>query len=329
MTSPQAITAAAGVCAPLTTLYDVNTFGITDRPVRDALARFNADRGGVRLFGTPTLDTDAVGIWNTSGSAAKTCGDADCASPVEVMVDAVYSCLKFSNFTNRFFPEMVKANTDLALIAHAKLAEVNLLQGIQSGSTKVTAAASDAGAARAFLTVVDRAAMNVRRRHRLSPSQPLRAIIPTFVRDTMRADIALQAPGDGIEQLTLADSTIENFFRARNINVTWSLESVAANGSAVDAPAQAAGVLAAFEDTANFALYPEGKFLFLDGGTLDLGVVRDGTMVAANEYSTFVETFEAVATTGGAEALWVTVTGLCVSGAAGDLVSLACDAPAS
>jgi len=320
--SPAALTAAAGICAPLTTIYDVNTVGITDRPVRDALARFNADRGGVRLFGTPTLDTAATGIWNTSGAATKTCGDADCSDPSEVMVDAIYSCLKFSNFTNRFFPEMIKANTDLALIAHAKLAEINLLQGIQAGSIKVTRTSGGAGYAREVLVTVSMAAMNMRRRYRLADDQPLHAIIPTFVRDAMRADLALQMPGDGLEALTVADSHIEAFFRARKINVTWSIESINANGTAHDAPAQSAGALALFEDAANFVLYPEGKFLFLDGGTLDLGVVRDGTMVAANEYSTFVETFEAVATVAGAEALWVTLSGLEVSGAAGELVAL-------
>lgn len=324
-----ALTAAAGICAPLTTIYDVNTVGITDRPVRDALARFNADRGGVRLFGTPTLDPDATGIWRTSGAATKTCGDAACAEPEEVMVDAVYSCLKFSNFTNRFFPEMIKANTDLALIAHAKMAEINLLQGVQDGCVKVTAASNGAGAARSLLTTVSQAAVNLRRRYRLDSRQPLHAMIPDFARDIMRADLALQAPGDGLDQLTVADAQIEGFFRARNINVTWTIESIDSAGVSVEAPAQAAGALAAWEDEVNFALYPEGKFLFLDGGTLDLGVVRDGTMVAANEYSTFVETFEAVATVAGAEALWVTATGLCISGAAGDLVSLACDTPAS
>lgn len=320
--SPGALTAAAGICAPLTTIYDVNTVGITDRPVRDALARFNADRGGVRLYGTPTLDTDATGIWNTSGAATKTCGDADCSDPTEVMVDAIYSCLKFSNFTNRFFPEMVKANTDLALIAHAKLAEINLLQGIQGGSIKVTRTSAGAGYAREVLVTVSMAAMNMRRRYRLADDQPLHAIVPTFVRDAMRADLALQMPGDGLEALTVADTQIEAFFRARKINVTWSIESINANGTAHDAPTQGAGALALFEDTANFVLYPEGKFLFLDGGTLDLGVVRDGTMVAANEYSTFVETFEAVATVAGAEALWVTLSGLEVSGAAGELATL-------
>jgi len=320
-----ALTAAAGICAPLTTIYDVNTVGITDRPIRDALARFNADRGGVRLFGTPTLDPDATGIWNTSGAATKTCGDANCAEPVEVMVDAVYSCLKFSNFTNRFFPEMIKANTDLALIAHAKLAEINLLQQVQAGSIKVTTAGNGAGVARSLLTTVSQAAVNLRRRYRLDSRQPLHALMPDFARDMIRADLALQAPGDGLDALTVADTQVEAFFRARNINVTWTIETIGANGASIEPPAQAPGALAKFEDKVNFALYPEGKFLFLDGGTLDLGVVRDGTMVAANEYSTFVETFEAVATVAGAEALWVTATGLCLSGAAGELVSLACE----
>jgi hypothetical protein len=42
-------------------------------------------------------------------------------------------------------------------------------------------------------------------------------------------------------------------------------------------------------------LYVEGSFQFLDGGRLDLGVVRDSVLDATNDYETFVEPFEAVA----------------------------------
>jgi hypothetical protein len=45
----------------------------------------------------------------------------------------------------------------------------------------------------------------------------------------------------------------------------------------------------------SWLLYPEGSFQFLDGGRLDLGVVRDSTLDATNDYETFVETFESVA----------------------------------
>ena len=53
--------------------------------------------------------------------------------------------------------------------------------------------------------------------------------------------------------------------------------------------------------------------------------VRDTTTIAANEYATFVESFESVAFTG-CESLWVTASGLCVSGAAAALVDTACAA---
>jgi hypothetical protein len=42
-------------------------------------------------------------------------------------------------------------------------------------------------------------------------------------------------------------------------------------------------------------LYVEGTFQFLDGGRLDIGVVRDSVLDGTNDYETFVETFEGVA----------------------------------
>ena len=77
-----------------------------------------------------------------------------------------------------------------------------------------------------------------------------------------------------------------------------------------------------FDAKVGFPLFPEGSFLFLDGGTLDLGVQRDMTMIGANEYATFVETFEGVAFTG-CDSLWVT-TPVCVSGEAAALVDVPC-----
>ena len=47
--------------------------------------------------------------------------------------------------------------------------------------------------------------------------------------------------------------------------------------------------------------------MFLDGGTLDLGIIRDSTLVGTNDYKMFVETFEGVAKVG-VESLKVTST---------------------
>jgi hypothetical protein len=53
-----------------------------------------------------------------------------------------------------------------------------------------------------------------------------------------------------------------------------------------------------FTDTFIWYLFAEGTFLFLDGGTLDLGIIRDSTLVGTNDYKMFVETFEGVAKVG-------------------------------
>ena len=50
------------------------------------------------------------------------------------------------------------------------------------------------------------------------------------------------------------------------------------------------------------ALFPEGTFLHLDGGTLELGIVRDSTLNSTNDYQVFGETFENVARIGPTQA---------------------------
>jgi hypothetical protein len=47
--------------------------------------------------------------------------------------------------------------------------------------------------------------------------------------------------------------------------------------------------------------------LFLDGGTLDLGIIRDSTLVGTNDYKMFIETFEGLAKVG-IESLAITST---------------------
>ena len=69
----------------------------------------------------------------------------------------------------------------------------------------------------------------------------------------------------------------------------------------------ASAALNEFADSFTWYLFAEGSFLFLDGGTLDLGIVRDSTLVGTNDYKMFVETFEGVAFVG-VESLQITST---------------------
>lgn len=322
-TSIDTIVAAGGCCAPLTTRYDLFGVGDTDRPVKASLAGFGADRGGIRFFEGPTLDAigAAVGFWTCADDAAvdaadpatwKVCARVDCPDESESLVQAVTLCLTFGVMQSRVFPEMVTANNKLALVAQARLSESALLSQIKAQSKAVTGGTVEANLSflRTLLDTVDRANAYYRSRHRISRQVPLRATFPIWVLDAIDADIVRQPPStaDLAENFGLDAGEVQSFFSDRNINVTWTLDTPnpATNGGGQYANiAATGGAIPAFPANFEWSLSMEGQFLFLDGGQLDLGIVRDSTLVRTNDYQTFTETFESVARVGG-EALWVT-----------------------
>jgi hypothetical protein len=81
-------------------------------------------------------------------------------------------------------------------------------------------------------------------------------------------------------------------------------------------PGDAAKLLE-FPDSFSWYLFAEGSFLFLDGGTLDLGIIRDSSLVNTNDYKMFIETFEGIAFVG-VESLKIT-TNISVNGVAAAL----------
>lgn len=323
-----AITASGGCCAPLTTKYDLFTIGETARPVRDSLAGFQADRGGIRFYTGPTLADlgTATGFWDCTDDAAyvegtpgtwKVCATIDCPPEQTALTQAVTMCLTFGVLSSRVFPENVTANTRLALVQHARLAESALLAAIKAGSVAVAGPAVAYGAVRDMLLTVARVAAWYRDRHRLGKEVPLRAILPIWLLEMLRADIIVQPPaGDGrTADFAVSANDVENFFDQWGINITWTLDGPSPTtqgggtyGPLVDADGAGAGTamgLPLFPTTVQWALFAEGSWLFLDGGSLDLGIVRDSKLVRSNDYMQFSEVFESAVKIGG-ESLWIT-----------------------
>lgn len=308
------IIASGGYCAPLEVRYDIFGLGVADRPIRDALAGFQADRGGIRYTQPPVLAdlAGAVGVWTAANDAnptaptEKPCLIVDCSPELTATLDAVTMCLQFGNLVARAFPELVARNNELGMIQHARLADLTLLNKISALSTKATSSFK-LGFARDFLEAVGRGAAAYRARHRMGVRAPLRVFAPAWVKDAMREDFAWSLGGD----LDAADTVIESYFRARNVNVTWHLDDASSlNGAQANNAA-----LNAWPSSFKWQIFAEGTFLFLDGGTLDLGIVRDSELVSTNDYKMFVETFEGLAKVG-IESVEVTTTTKVVGGVA-------------
>jgi hypothetical protein len=308
--SPSAIIASGGYQSPYATRYEVFGLGTNVRPVRDCLPSFQADRGGIRYIVPPVLSDygSAVGVWTQTldtayatgtsvSSATKDSLVVAAASETTAVADAVTLQLQFGNLATRAYPELIARHNELGLIQHAREAEQNLLSKISTGSTAVTST-SVLGVAADFLLQVGRAASHYRLRHRMDADAVLRLVAPIWVRDAIAADFALQMPGDNKVSVSYAE--IEGLLASRGINVCWTIDG--------DLPAaQTSGAMNEFKDTFVWYLFAEGTFLFLDGGTLDLGIIRDSTLVGTNDYKMFVETFEGIAKVG-VESVQVTST---------------------
>ena len=315
LTSPAALVASGGHSTPFEVKYDIFGFGTTERPIRDSLPRFSADRGGIRYILPPVLSdyANAVDVWTASNDAAGSPSPASKASltvsaatETTVATDAVTLQLQFGNLMTRAYPELIARHNELAFVQHAREAEQYLASKLTAGSTAITST-SLIGVARDFLVQVGRAATAMRSRHRLDPEQQLRVIAPAWIKAAMVADLTLAAPGDSTIS---ASGEIDGYLAARGVNITFSSD-LNVFGS------QGVAAMLEFPDTFTWYLFAEGTFLFLDGGTLDLGIIRDSTLVGTNDYKMFVETFEGIAKVG-VESLVVTST-ISVNGVAAAL----------
>jgi len=310
----QGLVASGGICTPVAVDYTIPVFGAsTDRPLRDALPRFGADRGGIRFVAPVSYATPAgsVGIWTAAvdaspGTATKALYTVVCGAEVQVLVDAITMRLKVGNMQGRFSPEQVAEIVQLSLSNAARTAELNLWAKINAASTAVTAGVTGTGAfgaTRDLLEQIDRAASAMRYRNRANPKQTFRALFPEFMRGIIRTDMAREIAHDNagsVNVLAITDQVIDNWFADRGIGATFLMDPLPAVTGTSGYPfqgfaAQAVSALNAWPVSASWNIFPEGAFQFLDGGSLDLGIVRDSTLDGTNDYETFVETFESVA----------------------------------
>ena len=312
----EALVASGGHAAPFEVKYDIFGIGSTTvRPLRDSLPKFQADRGGIRYVTPPNFAAgtyaDAVSVWTAANDSAQTPSPAAkssytvlAAAEQTAQTDAVTLQLQFGNLMTRAYPELIARHNELALVQHAREAEEYLVDKINAGSTAVTTT-NLIGFGRDFLVQIRRAAVAYRSRHRIDPNTQLQAVIPFWVYDAMAADLTLSMPGDGT--IAISKAEIDGYLSNVNVSLTPVMDNTNSTSPSSVFGSQGATALLEFPDSFKWFLFAEGTFLFLDGGTLDLGIIRDSSLVGLNDYKMFIETFEGIAKVG-IESLAITST---------------------
>lgn len=324
VTSQDAIVASGGLCAPLTPWYNLQTYGDVCRPLRDSFPVFKADRGGIRFVTPPKLSDlagstrrttaaqDAAGYTTQTPAgptAPKPCLHVVCGTESTCIVQAASMCLTFGNFGARTYPEQVEAWLKLARVEFARYQEQELLTALNAGSTQITATQTY-GAVFSILEQIGFAVDSFKQRYRICGSVKLRLVAPFWLKSILANDIAAQAPGDGLSRFSVSDAQVNDWLAARGVSVTWTQDTLAADPQLA---APVAGPLGTYPASVRWFLFPEGQWLYLDNGTLDLGLVRDSQLNSVNDYQIWMEEFNGLCQVGGIESLAV-VSDLCANG---------------
>jgi hypothetical protein len=276
-TAPEALT-AAGWCAPSENLYTL--FGVDSGDGLLDLPTVQVTRGGLNIPGFIGIGeaSDALWSWTEADTedpeATKPCLYIPCPTFEDYRLQAAGLCLTNGNLTDRAFPELTARFIALAINAHLHRLSGLMVAEISGSATGVTMGAVPTSAAGSILHALDVQVADYRSQYRMSVNAVLEAVFPLWAREAIRADLAMRT---GVDLVNVSDEMVDDYFRTRKVRPQFvhDYQPLYTTG-----PAKTA-----FPTSVDFLLYPAGGYIKGDGGTIDLGVVRDSVLNATNDYT--------------------------------------------
>lgn len=302
------LVAAGGWCAPSEIIYDFISLESTDGLID--LPSVQISRGGVKIpdyfgFGaandnlwTWTEADDISALDNDGGSEdyLKPCARIPCPTFSEHRLEAEGLCITHGNLTDIAYPELGARWLALALNGHLhrlSAAKINKIV-TDAAAFNPTGIGSDLGGD--LLSAVDLVVANLRSVHRLANSALVETVFPHWTAALMRSNFASRA---GVPMTNITDADVLAHLAARNIRAQFvhGYQPLVVGGTlAVQWPTEI-----------KFLAYPAGSYVEGNGGSIDLGVIRDSRLNETNDYTlAFTEQFYLVMRRG-PQALEVTV----------------------
>lgn len=295
------LAAACGLCGPGDVDHTHPICSEDGRPIRDALPQFQATRGKITFAPAASIGDLAgnVSIWTladdeaacavgspTSPGPTKPCPPIACPEEIVCATDAVVRCITVGNFQAQFSPEFWSSRLALLLAEFDRVAEQKAIEEIDAASVDL-GTVDECNTLNSFLMGInsiiaaDRSAQrNMTRRYRV--------IADAYIRDYMRNQVIKNlGVANNIEALQLANATINGWLADIGVSVVWTFDGT------FDGTEHRILLPGEVPTTAGVYVHPEDSFVFLDGGTLDLGTdIHDSLLNATNDRQAFAESFE-------------------------------------
>jgi hypothetical protein len=313
--SLEALVASGGTCVPFSPLYTFFRTAQVQTPVEDALPVTGAERGGMRWI-QPLDYRDAVravgkrtAAQNTKGNL-KTVARVVCPTVTELAVMAVTQITEFDNLMYRVFPELVAAFLADAAVMYAETKETLYLDRIDAASTPTTSTPAY-GASRGLLYDWTRSAVAYRKRHGMRRDAQMILMAPDWSIDLIKMDMVNDLHL-GTQWFNISDAQVRSFVSNLNLTVIWYAHSSTGLKQGWIGTQMSGQVLEDFPDKVVSYLYAPGTFVRLNGGQLDLGIVRDSVLNSTNDLQIFFEEWLELAMVGN-ESIKITST-VCPTG---------------
>ena len=275
VTKPSALT-AAGWCAPSTNLYELFAVDAGDGLID--LPTVQVTRGGINVpsfVGIGDAD-DSLWTWTEDSrddEETKPCLYVPCPSFTDYRLVAEGLCITAGNLTDRAYPELTQRFVQLAVNSHLHRVSAAIINDIAGGATGVTMGSVNSSAAGSILNALDLQVADYRSQFRMSVNTTLEAVFPLWTRELMRADLAMR---NGVMLTNVSDADLAAHFATRKVRPQFVHDYQ---------PLYGMGAKTAWPATVSFLLYAAGSYVRGDGGTIDLGVVRDSVLNATNDFT--------------------------------------------
>jgi hypothetical protein len=300
----ETLVAAGGWCAPSQIRYDF--FNIACESGMIDLPTFGVERGGIQFPVSPSLaDTFSPALpWYTAfsnatvpwlwtegddilavtGSPTKPCIRVPCSTMSNVRLECYGICLTAGNLADNAWPESTRNFLRLLMAAHYHASNARYISTISALATQVASCAATgtaSGVAAPLLDVAELAGFDIRSKYGMCDTDVIESVYPQWGLGAFRADLAKRMGISPNEAFRVTDADIASWFDVRRIRSQWVQDyQVRAAGQP-----GAATPITAYPSTIRNLMYPAGTVARGNGMTLDLGVVRDSTLNARNDFT--------------------------------------------
>jgi hypothetical protein len=303
----ESLVAGGGWCAPSEIRYEffnvAGVDGLVDLPT------VGISRGGLQFPVSPSI-ADAFGskglapfavafsnasvpwLWTESDDAASVTGSptkptirVPCPTFSNVRLECYGITMTAGNLTDDAYPEATANTLRLLLTAwqHAQNARIISQMVTLSGTAITGIGGAGAPVFQTVMNGLDLACTDYRAKYAIPDETPLEVIIPFWVQDLIAADLAWR-PGMGSELLAVTNQDIARYLAARNVRAQF-VNDWQVRGSGNNGFGNPTTPMTAWPTGVDVLVYAAGTFVKGNGLTLDLGVVRDSTLNATNDFT--------------------------------------------